>query len=48
MTDEGLLDTSVFIASESGRELRQERLPARGFVCVVTVAELQAGVLAAR
>ena len=47
MTDEGLLDTSVFIASESGRELRHERLPARGYVCVVTVAELQAGVLAA-
>ncbi len=48
MTDQGLLDTSVFIASEFGRELRHELLPARGYVCVVTVAELHAGVLAAR
>ena len=45
---EGLLDTSVFIASESGRQLRRESLPTEVAVCVVTVAELRAGVLAAR
>lgn len=44
----GLLDTSVFIASESGRALRTELLPPVSSVCVVTIAELQAGVLAAR
>lgn len=44
----GLLDTSVFIASETGRVLRTDDLPAESSVCVVTVAELQAGVLAAR
>lgn len=43
----GLLDTSVFIASESGRPLAAERLPDEGMVCVVTLAELNAGVLAA-
>lgn len=43
----GLLDTSVFIAAESGREIDVERLPARSAVSVVTLAELQAGVLAA-
>lgn len=41
----GLLDTSVFIASETGRVLRTDDLPAESSVCVVTVAELQAGVL---
>lgn len=44
----GLLDTSVFIASETGRVLRTDDLPAKSSVCVVTVADLQAGVLAAR
>lgn len=44
----GLLDTSVFIASESGRSLRTDLLPAESSVSVVTVAELHAGVLAAR
>jgi predicted nucleic acid-binding protein len=43
-----LLDTSVFIASENGRALRTGELPAESLVSVVTVAELQAGVLAAR
>ena len=47
MTPAGLLDTSVFIAAESGRELALDRLPEQSFVCVVTVAELEAGVLAA-
>ena len=41
----GLLDTSVFIASERGRPL--EALPARVGVSVVTIGELQLGVLAA-
>jgi predicted nucleic acid-binding protein len=43
----GLLDTSVFIAAESGRPLDAARIPEEAAVCVVTVAELQAGVLAA-
>lgn len=44
----GLLDTSVFIAAESGRPLRWAGLPAASAVSVVTLAELSAGVLAAR
>ena len=47
MTVAGLLDTSVFIASESGRELAVDRIPDAALVCVVTLAELEAGVLAA-
>jgi predicted nucleic acid-binding protein len=39
----GLLDTSVFIARESGRALGE--LPARAAVSVVTIGELQLGVL---
>lgn len=45
---EGLLDTSVFIAQESGRRLHEQLLPDLVAVSVVTVAELQAGVLAAK
>lgn len=41
----GLLDTSVFIARESGRRLGE--LPERGAVSVVTMGELRLGVLAA-
>lgn len=41
----GLLDTSVFIATESRRELQP--LPERVAVSVVTIGELQLGVLAA-
>jgi predicted nucleic acid-binding protein len=47
MIARGLLDTSVFIAREDGRLLQAERLPEQSLVSVVTVAELQAGVLAA-
>lgn len=47
MTPYGLLDTSVFIATESGRPLRAERLPERNCISIVTLAELRAGVLAA-
>jgi predicted nucleic acid-binding protein len=43
----GLLDTSVFIASESRRTLATDRLPARSAVSVVTVGELRWGVLMA-
>ncbi len=43
----GLLDTSVFIAAESGRPLDAKGIPDEAAVSVVTVAELQAGVLAA-
>ena len=48
MSDRGVLDTSVFIASESGRSLNEDLLPEEAAVSVVTLAELQAGVLAAR
>ncbi len=43
----GLLDTSVFIADESGRPLDVPSLPDESAVSVVTLAELHAGVLAA-
>ena len=43
----GLLDTSVFIALESGRPINAERLPDQSVICPVTIAELQAGVLIA-
>ncbi len=43
--ERGLLDTSVFIAQESGRPLGQ--LPSQGAISVVTVAELHLGVLMA-
>jgi predicted nucleic acid-binding protein len=48
VTDRGVLDTSVFIAAESGRRLDAAALPAESAISVVTLAELQAGVLAAR
>lgn len=41
----GLLDTSVFIARETGRALGE--LPSRVAVSVITIGELQLGVLAA-
>ena len=43
----GLLDTSVFIAAESGRPLDESAVPDETALSVVTLAELQAGVLAA-
>lgn len=42
-----LVDTSVWISGELGRSVDRERLPDEALACVVTVAELQAGVLAA-
>jgi predicted nucleic acid-binding protein len=46
MSDRGILDTSVFIATESGRPLGD--LPESAAVSVVTLAELHLGVLMAR
>lgn len=52
MTDEtpaprGLLDTSVVIARESARPYRRDLLPDQQAFSVITVGELEAGVLAA-
>lgn len=44
---DGLADTSVFIAHETGRSLRFAALPDRLAVSVITIGELRAGVLAA-
>jgi predicted nucleic acid-binding protein len=44
----GLADTSVFIATESGRVARLDRLPDRLAISVITIGELRAGVLAAQ
>lgn len=43
----GLLDTSVFIAREAGRQVRAEAIPSQAAVSIVTKAELRAGVLTA-
>lgn len=43
----GLLDTSVFIARESGRPLDVGRLPEHSAVSAVTIGELRWGVLMA-
>jgi predicted nucleic acid-binding protein len=40
----GLLDTSIFIADEQGRELDTARLPDEAAISVVTLAELELGV----
>lgn len=40
----GVLDTSVFIADEQGRQLDCERLPDEVAISVVTLAELELGV----
>ena len=42
-----VLDTSVLIARESGRRLAVDSLPDQTTICVVTIGELHAGVLAA-
>ena len=44
----GILDTSVFIANESGRQLEATLIPEEVATTVVTLAELNAGVLAAK
>ena len=43
-----ILDTSIFIARESGRPLDRAALPDEGYITVVTLAELEAGLLAAK
>ena len=43
----GLADTSVFIARESGRRLREADLPDELAISVITLGELRSGVLAA-
>jgi predicted nucleic acid-binding protein len=48
VTSRGVLDTSVFIAAESGRALKTELLPDESAISVVTLAELHEGVLVAR
>ena len=47
MIPAGVLDTSVFIANESGRPLDESLMPEEVATTVITVAELTAGVLAA-
>lgn len=47
MSTGGVLDTSVFIATESGRQLDEALVPDQVATTVVTLAELHAGVLAA-
>ncbi|OMH33232.1 ribonuclease [Tersicoccus sp. Bi-70] len=42
-----MLDTSVLIASESGRLLDVNAIPEQSAICVITIGELHAGVLAA-
>ena len=43
----GLLDTSVFIATETGRQFEESLIPAEVATTVITLAELTVGVLAA-
>ena len=43
----GLLDTTIFIARESGRLIEENLLPDEAATTVITLAELHAGVLAA-
>lgn len=47
MTETALLDTSVFIAHETGRDLDKRAFSGDVMVSVVTLAELRAGVLTA-
>ena len=51
MSDErparGILDTSVLIATESGRPLNEAALPKQSAISIVTRAELRAGILVA-
>jgi predicted nucleic acid-binding protein len=43
----GVLDTSVFIANETGRALDESAIPEHVATTVITLAELNAGILAA-
>ncbi len=42
----GLADTSIFIATETGRTLHVDRLPEEIAISIITIGELRAGVLA--
>ena len=44
----GLLDTSFFVADESGRGFDHTKVPREGAVSVITIGELRLGVLTAR
>jgi len=44
---EGLADTSLFVARESGRAVQVDALPDALWVSIITIGELRAGVLAA-
>ena len=43
----GVLDTSVFIANETGRALDESAIPEQVATTVITLAELNAGIVAA-
>ena len=43
----GVLDTSAFIANETGRALDESAIPEQVATTVITLAELNAGILAA-
>ncbi len=45
---QGLADTSIFIADESGRPIASHQIPDQLAVSVITIGELRAGVLGAR
>jgi predicted nucleic acid-binding protein len=45
--EQGLFDTSVFIAAEAVRPIDEATLPVLAFISPVTLAELQVGVLSA-
>ncbi|MGZ0230651.1 MAG: PIN domain-containing protein [Acidimicrobiales bacterium] len=45
---QGLADTSIFIATESGRPIASHQIPDQLAVSVITIGELRAGVLGAR
>ena len=47
MITAGVLDTSVFIANETGRALDESAIPEEVATTVITLAELTAGILAA-
>lgn len=46
--DQGLLDTSIFIALETGRPLDTDRSPTNSSVSIITIGELRLGILTAR
>ncbi len=46
-SDRGLFDTSIFIASETGRPLATHRAPSEASVSIITISELRLGILTA-